>query len=84
MAKRLISAREFGARVDKSPRTVDRMLAQNVPGMPEIIWINGLRYFDEEAIDRFIGEIIKHGALPGQPRGDHRPKSKGARKAESA
>ena len=65
--KRLISAREFGRRLgDRSIRTVDRLIERNPPGLPEIIWINRIRYFDEDAVDAFIDSIIAGGVLPGQ------------------
>jgi len=65
--KRLIRAREFGRRLgDRSIRTVDRLIERNPPGLPEIIWINRIRYFDEDAVDAFIAAIIAGGVLPGQ------------------
>jgi hypothetical protein len=67
LKRRLISAREFGQRLGgRSIRTVDRLIERNPPGLPEIIWINRIRYFDEDAVDAFIGTIIARGVLPGQ------------------
>jgi hypothetical protein len=67
LKKRLISAREFGQRLGgRSIRTVDRLIERNPPGLPEIIWINRIRYFDEDAVDAFIGAIVARGVLPGQ------------------
>jgi hypothetical protein len=67
LKKRLISAREFGQRLGgRSIRTVDRLIERNPPGLPEIIWINRIRYFDEDAVDAFIAAIIARGVLPGQ------------------
>jgi hypothetical protein len=67
LKKRLISAREFGRRLGgRSIRAVDRLIERNPPGLPEIIWINRIRYFDEDAVDAFIAAIIARGVLPGQ------------------
>ncbi len=77
---KLLTIRQFGERIHRSPRTVDRFYARGTPGLPEIIWMNSLRYVTEDQAESFLKEIIKHGALPGQERGDHRPKSAGGRK----
>ena len=77
---RLISPREFGKRIDRSPRTVDRLIALNPPGMPRVILINGRRHFDEAEVERFVKEVIARGILPGQGETARAPKSAGGRK----
>lgn len=76
---KLISIRQFGERIHRAPRTVDRLYARGTPGLARIVRINGQRYVTEDEAESFVAEIVRCGALPGQNEPTVAPKSKGGR-----
>ncbi len=42
------------------------MIERGVPGMPQVIWVNRQRFFDEQAVDAFIVATVARGVLAGE------------------